>query len=153
MYAFRQNWVWENLVRLKMQRDIRTTHTGIHRRHAQISKLVEKHRQSSAWAWPHAFDGQAYVKPILSYSNCAMDKGIWKGWNVKYKKSGKALCTLYPKQGYFQALVVIGAKESADLLTYHLTLKALSTSVLAEKPDVKPASVIMIGFWISESNV
>ena len=43
-----------------------------------------------------------------------MDNGFWKGWNVKYKKSGKALCTLYPKQGYFTALVTIGAKESAN---------------------------------------
>ena len=58
------------------------------------------------------------VKPKLFYSGCSMDKGFWKGWNVKYKKSGKALCTLYPKQGYFIALIAVGAKESAaaDLL-------------------------------------
>ena len=54
------------------------------------------------------------VQPNVSYSCCAMDKGFWKGWNVKYKKSGKALCTLYPKKGYFVALVVMGAKELAD---------------------------------------
>jgi AraC family transcriptional regulator len=47
-----------------------------------------------------------------------MDEGFWMGWNVKYSKSGKALCTLYPKQGHFIALVNIGAKESveADLM-------------------------------------
>ncbi|MCL2696167.1 MAG: DUF3788 domain-containing protein [Clostridiales bacterium] len=58
------------------------------------------------------------IQPKLSYSNCAMDKGEWKGWNVKYKKSGKALCTLYPKQGYFVLLLVVGEKQSpeADLL-------------------------------------
>jgi AraC family transcriptional regulator len=43
-----------------------------------------------------------------------MQKGFWKGWNVKYKKGGKSLCTLYPKQGYFISLVVVGAKESAE---------------------------------------
>lgn len=62
---------------------------------------------------------QAYnAKPKLFYSCCSMDKGFWKGWNVKYKKSGKALCTLYPKQGYFIALVNVGVKEApeADLL-------------------------------------
>ena len=59
-----------------------------------------------------------HVEPKLFYSCCGMDKGFWKGWNVKYKKSGKALCTLYPKQGYFMALIVVGAKEiiEADLL-------------------------------------
>ncbi len=58
------------------------------------------------------------VKPKLSYSGCSMDGGAWMGWNVKYKKSGKALCTLYPKQDYFVALVAVGAKEQneADLL-------------------------------------
>ena len=58
------------------------------------------------------------VKPKLSYSSCAMDKGMWKGWNVKYKKSGKALCTLYPKQGYILALVSVGPGEmnEAELL-------------------------------------
>ncbi|MCL2718342.1 MAG: DUF3788 domain-containing protein [Lachnospiraceae bacterium] len=58
------------------------------------------------------------VQPKLFYSCCTMDKGFWKGWNIKYKKSGKALCTFYPKQGYFLALINIGAKEAveADLL-------------------------------------
>jgi len=51
------------------------------------------------------------VKPKLFYSNCGMDKGMWKGWNVKYKKSGKSLCTLYPKQGYLLLLMPIGARE------------------------------------------
>jgi AraC family transcriptional regulator len=54
------------------------------------------------------------IQPELSYSACSMDKGFWKGWNVKYRKSGKALCTLYPKKGHFMALINIGAKESAD---------------------------------------
>ena len=58
------------------------------------------------------------ITPKLSFSNCSMDKGLWKGWNVKYKKRGKALCTLYPKQGYFLALIPIGSNElaEADLL-------------------------------------
>lgn len=40
------------------------------------------------------------------------------GWNVKYKKSGKSLCTLYPMEGYFIALVVVGSHEltEAELL-------------------------------------
>jgi len=58
------------------------------------------------------------VKPKLAYSSCNMDGGMWKGWNVKYQKSGKSLCTLYPKQGYLQLLVPVGAREmnEAELL-------------------------------------
>ncbi len=50
------------------------------------------------------------VQPKVTYSNCSAQKG----WNVKYQKSGKSLCTLYPMPGYFIALVVVGAKESTE---------------------------------------
>ena len=39
-------------------------------------------------------------------------KDVWaRGWNVKFKKSGKSLCVVYPKDGYFTVLVVVGNKE------------------------------------------
>lgn len=47
----------------------------------------------------------------LSYSSCAAQPG----WNVKYRKGGKALCTLYPMQDFFISLVVIGAKEASSV--------------------------------------
>lgn len=58
------------------------------------------------------------IQPKMAYSSCSMENGLWKGWNVKYQKSGKALCTLYPRAGHFVAMVVIGAKEmpEAELL-------------------------------------
>lgn len=43
------------------------------------------------------------VKPKMSYSKCSMQKG----WNVKYQKSGKSLCTLYPEKESFIVLIVI----------------------------------------------
>ena len=45
------------------------------------------------------------INPKLAYSSCAMDNNIWRGWNIKYKKSGKSLCTVYPQQGYFMVLI------------------------------------------------
>lgn len=50
------------------------------------------------------------VKKLSEYSRCSGQPG----WNVKYKKSGKTLCTLYPMSGYFIALVVIGNKETPE---------------------------------------
>lgn len=52
--------------------------------------------------------------PKYTYSRCNLDKGLWQGWNVKYQKSGRSLCTLYPKQGWFLALVTIGAPQAAE---------------------------------------
>jgi hypothetical protein len=41
--------------------------------------------------------------PTIQYSVCAGKPG----WNVKYQKSGKSICTLYPEKNCFVALVVI----------------------------------------------
>ena len=60
------------------------------------------------------------IKPQLFYSGCSMDKGYWKGWNVKYKKGSKALCTLYPKQGYILMLLPLGLKEISQVDTSNL---------------------------------
>lgn len=50
------------------------------------------------------------VMPKMEYSKCSMQKG----WNVKYKKGGRSICTLYPMDGYFIVLIVIGAKEQFE---------------------------------------
>lgn len=52
------------------------------------------------------------VKPQIAYSRCSAKPG----WNVKYKKSGKALCTLYPEPQSFTSLVVIGASDTEKFL-------------------------------------
>lgn len=33
------------------------------------------------------------------------------GWNIKYHKAGRTLCRLYPRDGFFIVLVVVGQKE------------------------------------------
>ena len=43
------------------------------------------------------------AKPKMSFSKCSMQRG----WNVKYQKSGKSLCTLYPEKESFIVLIVI----------------------------------------------
>lgn len=48
------------------------------------------------------------VKPTFEYSGCSIP-----GWNVKFKKAGRNLCTLYPMEGFFQVLIVIGKREKA----------------------------------------
>ena len=39
------------------------------------------------------------------------------GWTVRYRKSGKTLCSLFPEKGGFTVLVVLGKKESEKLLS------------------------------------
>ena len=48
---------------------------------------------------------QSLVK--IEFSNCS-----WAyGWNIKFKKTGKNLCTVYPKENYITVLIVISQKE------------------------------------------
>ncbi len=49
-------------------------------------------------------------KPQFEYSKCSMQFG----WNIKYKKGGRSLCTIYPSEGSFLVLVVISDRERAE---------------------------------------
>ena len=79
------------------------------------SEQIEKYVATPLWGDLANYLQQTYnVNPKIEYSGCNMDGGSWKGWNVKYKKSGKSLCTLYPKQGYFLSLITIAEKDAAE---------------------------------------
>ena len=74
-------------------------------------KQISEYISSLFWEDLNIFLQENYdVKPKYTYSSCSMQTG----WNVKYQKSGRSLCTLYPMDGYFIALVVIGAKEELE---------------------------------------
>ncbi|MDE6983919.1 MAG: DUF3788 domain-containing protein [Lachnospiraceae bacterium] len=50
---------------------------------------------------------QYNAKPTISFSKCSWEYG----WNIKFKKGSKALCTVYPRENSFVLMVVIGRKE------------------------------------------
>ncbi len=51
--------------------------------------------------------GEFNAQPLITYSVCSGKPG----WNVKFKKGGKALCTLYPEKERFIALVVLSSGD------------------------------------------
>lgn len=64
------------------------------------------------WREINAFIQQTWqVKPKVTYSKCSAQKG----WNVKYQKSGKSICTLYPEKESFIVLLVVKL-EVADMI-------------------------------------
>nr|WP_288976163.1 DUF3788 domain-containing protein [uncultured Blautia sp.] len=74
-------------------------------------EMVAAYINNPLWAEFHSHIQSKYkIEPRMEYSRCSMQAG----WNMKYKKSGKSFCTLYPMQGYFIALVVIGRKEMTE---------------------------------------
>lgn len=45
--------------------------------------------------------------PSFEFSRCGMEYG----WNIKFRKSGRALCTVYPRDGFFTVMTVVGRRE------------------------------------------
>lgn len=71
-------------------------------------KQIAEFINNPLWKELNTFLQDTYqVLPEKAYSACSMQAG----WNVKYRKSGKSLCTLYPMEGDFIALVVTAAKQ------------------------------------------
>lgn len=70
-------------------------------------------------------------KPETAYSVCAGKPG----WNVKYKKGGKALCTLYPEKEGFIALVVL---SGADMEVFEAVKKDYTAYVTELYERCKP---------------
>lgn len=72
-----------------------------------IEQYMEKEARLR-WQTLIAFiEGTFGSKPVISYSVCVAKPG----WNVKYKKSSKALCTLYPEKNQLIALVCLNAND------------------------------------------
>ena len=52
------------------------------------------------------------AKENIEFSSCSWERG----WNIKFKKSGKTLCTIYPKEACFTVKVSNSRCRTAHLL-------------------------------------
>ena len=43
--------------------------------------------------------------------------GAKYGWTIRYRKSGRTLCSLFPEKGGFSVLIVLGRRESEEALS------------------------------------
>ena len=70
-----------------------------------VIKFIGK-QTSKAWIELRQFIEENYdFKPeIVFYGNKY-------GWTVRYRKSGRTLCSLFPEKGAFTVLIVLGKKE------------------------------------------
>ena len=72
---------------------------------------IRQYINSNFWGDLSGFIENTYqVSPLVQYSQCSGQPG----WNVKYKKGSRSLCTLYPMENFFIALVTIGNKEQVE---------------------------------------
>lgn len=75
-------------------------------------KDIDKWVDSPLYVRLQAWLAETYgLQPAIEFSRCSMDKG----WNVKYKKGSRALCTLYPRVGHVTCMVSMGGKQLPDV--------------------------------------
>ncbi len=69
-------------------------------------------RAKAAWMELRQFieDNYDFVSETVFY-------GAKYGWTVRYRRSGKTLCSLFPEKGGFTVLVVLGSKEAKKALS------------------------------------
>lgn len=73
----------------------------------EIASFIDTPLWGEFCAWAESTYG---IEPKVDHSICSGAPG----WNIKYRKGGRALCTLYPDEGEFTAMVTVGAKEAAE---------------------------------------
>ena len=80
------------------------------------------------------------VKEKIEFSKCSMQPG----WNVKFKKSNKSLCVIYPQQRYFTVMVVVGLKEKEDVEVYLLKASSILRDIYDKTQEGRGQRWLMI---------
>ncbi|MBT3318416.1 MAG: DUF3788 domain-containing protein [Clostridia bacterium] len=74
------------------------------------------------------------------------------GWTVRYRKSGRTLCSFFPEAGAFSALIVLGSKEAAKVESVKEKLNANVRSVFVQTEQLRDGKWMWIRV-LEESDV
>ncbi len=59
------------------------------------------------------------------------------GWTVRYRKSGRTLCSLFPEKGSFTVLITLGKKESELVLSMKDALSSRIFNLIQESRQLR----------------
>jgi hypothetical protein len=59
------------------------------------------------------------------------------GWTVRYRKSGRTLCSLFPEKGSFTVLITLGKKESDLVLSMKYELSSQIFKVIQDSRQLR----------------
>lgn len=69
---------------------------------------IDRYVDSPLWQSLRLYLKDTYgAEPQAAYSRC----GLEPGWNLKFRKGGKALATVYLRPGYVTAMVSVAPKD------------------------------------------
>lgn len=94
-------------------------------------EILETIDDAALWLQLREYLGSAYdVTPELTFG------GKKYGWAIRYRKSGRTLCSLLPERGAFSALVILGKKETEKAFTMLDQFNANIHKVFEETPQL-----------------
>ena len=74
-------------------------------------EILETIGDTAHWLALRQYLGSAY-----DFTPELVDYGKY-GWTIRYRKSGKTLCSLFPETGAFTVLIVLGKKEAEKAMS------------------------------------
>jgi len=75
-------------------------------------EILETIGETEAW-----LDLKKYLEENYDFEPEQVFYGKKYGWTIRYRKSGKTLCSLFPEKGAFTVLVVLGKKEAEKVIS------------------------------------
>ena len=83
---------------------------------------IDAYAHTPLWPQLRAYLAAAYgAGPRLEYSRC----GLEPGWNVKFRRGSKSLCTVYLRPGFVTAMVSVAPKDEEAAQMVLLTCTAV----------------------------
>lgn len=86
-------------------------------------------------------ESQYKATPVVMYSSCSS----MPGWNVKYKKSSKSFCTMYPDKEYFTILLVVNNDVVDKIMEEESKYSNYFLNVIKNSGSLNGCKWLMIG--------
>lgn len=102
---------------------------------------IETYVANPLWSMLCSHIAETYeLKSFIEHSCCSMARG----WNVKFRKSGKNLCTLYPAMGGFTCLVIASDKDLLELELLLPTWSSYTQELFQKTPSAMGGRWLMV---------
>ncbi len=92
----------------------------------EIINFIGEHAKE---AW---LETERFIEKRYDFKPETVFYGAKYGWTVRYRKSGKTLCSLFPEKGGFTVLIVLGKKESEKALSMRDELSSKINELLGD---------------------
>ena len=102
---------------------------------------IDRYADNPLWPELRQYLKDAYgAEPRVEYSRC----GLEPGWNLKFKKGGKALATVYLRPGYVTAMISVAPKDEAAAEGVLLTCTEYTRTLYRETASSKMGRWLML---------